>query len=268
MNRITVTYQFTGFDVLYNKKPSWNNCDFEMCENGDAILKIWKDFDKGDIDNIYYELANRVESFGLALKYQCYRNLEWKKLKCEKNILQNDGVIKETIILSDEVIAETSLRTPPIEMPSVPISCKRWILTYSEAFMLNKTEFVDEQLKRHYLIIEELWEELRNEESPSEKGGKIKDIEIKDVDNIRNIRNFVSHPYCYGSEVKTLVSEELPSAITKKNNKPCVCFERDNIEHITYVARYEVKAREIAKKLIDEKIRYFSPNSTNQASNF
>ena len=255
MNRITVTYQFTGFDILYNEKPSWDNCDFEMCENGDAILKIWKDFDKGDIDNIYYELANRVESFGLALKYQCYRNLEWKKIKCEENILQDDGIIKETILLSDEVIAETSLKTPPIEMPSVPISCKRWILTYSEAFILDK--FVDEQLKRHYLIIEELWKNHLHSKEENE---------IKN--NICSIRNFVSHPNCDDDKIKKLVSKELPSAIIEKNNKTRACFERDSTEHQNYVARYEVKAREIAKKLIDEKIRYFSANSTNQTNNF
>jgi hypothetical protein len=112
----------------------------------------------------------------------------------------------------------------------------------------NKLQaYVEEQLRRHYLIIEELWGEFQHTFG-ADVGERKKRVKL--------IRDFVSHESCCKRDVIALVESDLASAVVSVQGKKRVRFLR-NVEHRNFVGRFEVISRGLARSLVDMKMQQF-----------
>jgi hypothetical protein len=247
MGKLEITYEIIGFDgFLYNQQPSWQNCEFSMEKENVAMLRIWEDGinDSSQIEIAKNRIEQRVKSFILALEFSLSLFLTSTKKRIDiPAITTEDGAqdISETNFSIDEVSASVSPAMPPEEMPSLPLECEPWILTLAEVKLFEQC--VEEQLKRHYLIIEELWNDFEQEF----------DTATRDItDQIKLVRDFVSHAECYSEKVKNFVSNYLPTSIQHDGNNYSVKFFRNDNNHRNFVARFEEKSREIARILVEK----------------
>ena len=127
-------------------------------------------------------------------------------------------------------------------MPEVPLGAERWIGIWVEACKLG--DYVEEQLRRQYLIIEELWSEFQ--------GGFDAQTRINKK-QVKLIRDFVSHANCNNPDIIALVEPDLPSAVVVVNGAKRVTFQR-TVEHRNYISRFEVVSRDLARFLVDKKM--------------
>lgn len=124
--------------------------------------------------------------------------------------------------LGDYVTLGISPKCIPDTLPQIPLEAKRWIQIWTESTKLH--DYVEEQLRRHYLIIEELWQENHQILDASQKAEKL---------NIKLIRDFVSHASCINPEVVSLVEKKLPSAVADvEREKACVLQENDRTQKL------------------------------------
>lgn len=247
MKTLEITYEIRGFDrVLFIEKPSWNNCEFTMNGEDIATLRIWEDGidNVAQIDRAKIIIKQRVKTFILALEYRLQLPLTSivKKINYP-TIMKMDGTIHitENFGIDDEPSNRVLPVKPPEEMPSLPVECEPWILTLAEAHIFE--QYVEEQFKRQYLIIEELWAEFAHEF----------DKETQDIKpKLKLIRNFLSHAICDDKNIIELVSNDLPTSILDDGR---VKFLRNDIDHRNFIARFEIKSREISHALVEKKIR-------------
>ena len=251
MSDLRLFIEIKGFDrVLYEAPANWENFTLSIVDNGAAIIETW---DSGieSIDKLRsstISLKEKVKRFILCIEWAYGCELKCKILKIsapsfatENNLLE----VTENLGMQDEVVHQVAPRSVPEAIPQVPLEAYRWIQTWVEAYKLN--EYVEEQLRRQYLIIEELWNELHG----------IFDAQTKtDKKQVKLIRDFVSHASCDNKDIATLIENDLPSAVQVVNGTKRVAFQR-TIEHRNYISRFEVKSREIARMLVDTKMRQF-----------
>lgn len=253
MGKLEITYEITGFDrILYNQRPSWKNCEFSMEKENLAMLRIWEDGinNTSQIEPAENRIEQRVKSFILALEFSLGLPLKYtmkgKEIPTIIKVIK-DGVIRVTVTATtfagSEVFGIISPVEPPKEMPSLPLECEPWVLTLVEAYTFGR--YVEEQFKRQYLIIEELWDEFEQEFDQTTKDIR-KDLKF--------IRDFVSHPICNNSSVVNFVSKDLPTSILRIGCKDYVKFPRNDISHRNFVAGFEAKSREISYALVEKKI--------------
>ena len=129
----------------------------------------------------------------------------------------------------------------PQRMPSVPLILKRHILNLIQAEELDghSEHYEDEQLKRWFLIIEEL-----------EVG-----ISRKEYKDLRSARNFVSHPTSNKSETIGFLKRELPSSVyLNSHGEEEARYLRDEPTHRAVVSKYQTAARRWAKALVEREI--------------
>ncbi len=253
MKKLEITYEITGFDrVLYDKSPSWKNCIFKMDEKNRANLCIWEENinDQNHLELAEKILKEKVRAFVLAMEFQFMLPLTCRMISIEKPTIAigNTVYCYDTVILSSETEAICHPSDPPSEIPRLPIECEKWVITLAETHIFGN--FVEEQLKREYLIIEELWDEFKNEFSVPDQ---------RMADNLKFIRNFVSHAVCGKQKTAEFICNDsnCPAtaiSISQQTGKPVVKFLRNDINHRNYIALYEVKARDIARRLVEKKI--------------
>ena len=129
----------------------------------------------------------------------------------------------------------------PQNMPSVPLILKRHILTVLQAEALDSESehYADEQLKRWFLIIEEL------HTTQPDQGYK----------DLKYVRNFVSHPTSNSADTVAFLNRELPSSVyVNSNGNPEARYLRDDPQHQALVSKYETIARQWAKMLVEKTI--------------
>ncbi|MGB5157778.1 hypothetical protein [Desulfobacterium sp. N47] len=129
----------------------------------------------------------------------------------------------------------------PQRMPSVPLVLKRHILNVIQAEELDgySEHYEDEQLKRWFLVVEELEVEISSQE-------------YKDL---RSARNFISHPMSRAKETIAFLKREIPSSVyLNSDKKEEARYSRDNPTHRAVVSKYQTVARSWAKKLIEREI--------------
>lgn len=249
--RLRATYELEGMSPPYEHPPTWQNASLQKGDNNTALLSVWKD-DVEDFDAATEELDSIVKSCYLGLKFNGYpRIFLGDRLPLEKIPLNQGGLPMKPQVLGGGMICGgsaviSSIKLPPDKMPSIPLECERWVLTWSEVQGLPQ-EYVDEQLKREYLILEELW---------GNYPASLKDDE--QFKKIKLIRDFVSHPSCDNKDIVKLVSQYLPSAIMTYRGKSAVRYERQNIYHRNYVCQYEALAHAFARQLIEQEISKFA----------
>lgn len=259
--KLEITYEITGFDrILYSQKPSWENCEFSMEEENRAVLRVWEDkiYNKDQLQQAKTRLERKVKSFILAMEFALSCPLQYRVLHEKRPaITAEDGTIEliEVVSVKDEAVSSVAPSMPPKEIPALPLECERWVLTLAEAHRFG--DYVEEHLKREYLIIEELWPEFKNEIDDANASQEL-------INKIRWTRNFVSHQICHDEKVVDHVLRELPSAAWYEGKELRVKFISSDVSHRCYVSRYEVKAREIARLLVEKKITQIT-SSTNNA---
>lgn len=129
----------------------------------------------------------------------------------------------------------------PQKMPSVPLILKRHILNIiqAEELDINPEHYEDEQLKRWFLIIEEL-EAQKN---------------VQTYKDLRSARNFVTHPTSNAYETIMFLKKELPSSVYKNScGHEEARYHRDDPTHRAFVSKYETIARRWAKELVEKEI--------------
>ena len=254
---LEIAYYVRGFQqTVYAPIPEWPGCVFEQNDNLDVTLRIKESGLTPDtnLDSLIALVDARVRQLVLAWEFQYGRRLQLTRRNIAwPSFPENDGTIKasDTVALSDYAEAKIVFAPPPQQMPQVPFAAERWIRTFAEAGDFE--DYVEEQLRRHYLIIEELLDK---------HGSKLDPVDQKRCEEIGLIRDFVSHAECdRNRKLVDLISAQLPSAIVAGRSKQTVRFDRLSTEHRNFVARYEVDSRRIARKLIELAIEQFSATS-------
>jgi len=232
MNQVRIIGEIEGFDrILYETTVHWGNFSLSAVHQGKATFEAWADGIER-IENTSTAITTLIEqverfilsvewSYGHELKYTV-KNILAPAFASEEILLE----ISENLRLKDDAIIKVAPREIPQTIPQIPLEAKRWIHIWVESTKLS--DYVEEQLRRQYLIIEELWQELDHTFDPIQR------LEKK---NIKLIRHFVSHASCNDPEVVALVENDLPSALEMVNGKKQVRFKR-TVEHRNYIARF------------------------------
>lgn len=251
MEEFRIIVEIDGFDrVLYKKTANWNKCTLSVISNSSAKLEIWEDgIDTPEkLQAAIFNVREKMERFILSIEWTYGHELKPKITEIhaptfvdENNILE----ISESLKLQVQVEADVAPREVPAAIPQVPLEAKRWIQIWVEACKLE--EYVEEQLRRQYLIIEELWNDFKDSFDAQS---------VADKKRVKLIRHFVSHANCDNPNIIALVESDLPSAVLIVNGRKRVAFQR-TVEHRNYISRFEVKSREIARSLVNMKMREF-----------
>lgn len=256
MEELRLIVEIEGFDrVLYEETAQWDKCLLSMTDIPTAHVEIWEN----DINTpqrlqiAAVKVKEKLRRLVLSLEWAYGRELRTKiinvcapSFKDDKNILD----ISESLELNDQLGTQIEPRKVPMVMPEVPLEAERWIGIWVEASKLS--DYVEEQLRRHYLIIEELWSEFQSSfDAPTRADKK----------RVKLIRDFVSHASCNNVDIIALVEPSLPSAVVIENGAKRVAFQR-TVEHRNYVSGFEVISRELARSLVGMKMRQFGTVSS------
>jgi len=249
MGQVKIIGEIEGFDrVLYNSTTTWEGFCLSIIEDGKAEFQISID----GIDaieqtpNTVQAAREQVERFMLAVEWAFGHELSYKIINIEtQDFISEVGLaeLRDGLNISDYAALEIPPKSAPTSIPQIPLEAKRWIQIWTESTEFN--DYVEEQLRRQYLIIEELWQEYHQTLDTNQRTEKR---------NIKLIRDFVSHASCHNAEIVSLVGHELPSAVEMVSGVKHVRFKRTT-EHRNYISRFEAKSRELARALADAKIR-------------
>jgi hypothetical protein len=240
------------------------NAKFEIKENeacNIGILSIWKnDVEPDKIASEWKKLICSLKSFCLGMKLNGNRNIKYKKQKLFyhfdgepfliRNKLDITAIIKRSKgenynyingTLPASTMNSTGTVSPsplPSQMPFIPLSLQRHVMTIIQAEELEQQNlnYEDEQLKRWFLLLEELYEDKND----------------VNYNHIKYVRDFVSHPKCNSSKIIEFLKKQFPESVNQSGTE--AIFKRDKQSHINFVSRYQYKARNIAKLLVKQKI--------------
>ncbi len=250
MGELRFVVEIAGLDrVLYEEPAHWEQCLLSMKETSKAHVELWEagiDTPQ-DLKSATVRLNEKLHRLVLAFEWAYGRELSIKiiDIRAPSFDEENIAVVVESINLCDQSSTQVKPRKVPKVMPEVPLEAARWITMWTEAIKLG--DYVEEQLRRHYLIIEELWEEFQNTFDTAIRADKKR---------VKLIRDFVSHDSCGNPKIIALVEPDLPSAVVNVNGKKRVSFLR-TVEHRNYVSRFEVISRSLARSLVDMKMQQF-----------
>ncbi len=251
MNELRHIVEIEGFDrVLYKEAAQWDKCSLSMNDTLTAHVEIWEnDIDTPEkLQTATIEIKEKLRRLVLSIEWAYGRELKLKTIEVHAPSFINDKNqpdISESLKLGVQIDLQGVPRKVPMVMPEVPIEAERWIGIWVEAMKLR--DYVEEQLRRQYLIIEELWSELQSSFGATTHANKKR---------IKLIRDFVSHASCNNADIIALVEPDLPSAVVIDNGTKTVAFQR-TVEHRNYVSRFEVVSRQLARSLVDMKMRQF-----------
>jgi hypothetical protein len=240
-------YRIRGLDrVLYATAPTWPEGTFRNLDESEGELTLVKDGvgTPDALDQAKTLLDAQAERFRLAIALRIGCPLEMELLRSEDPDVYPPGVLHAVarVRVTGHASATVLPGAPPPALPQLPQSAARWVRTYTETRKFGG--FPDEVLKRFYLIIEELWPVY---------GAHATTVQKQDEREILWLRHFVSHAQCRGSEVCTFIGRLLPSAIVA-TSPMTVRFDRTSVEHRNFIGRFEPKARDLARWLMDTAI--------------
>lgn len=230
-----------------------------------GYFTIWVDHvDPDSLRSWQGEIMRRAKSFVLAMQYLgnaglsvTDETLTYISASGEMHKIADDCDIEAIIRRArGEIYNYCNLKMPaflisssgysspvplPQDMPSIPLILKRFIRTVLQAEALDsESEYrADEQLKRWFLIIEEL------DTNTADQGYK----------DLKCVRDFVSHSKVDHTKVIEFLKLEFPSSVcSAQDKKEEARYLRDDSLHQAFVSRYESIARQLAKRLVEEVI--------------
>lgn len=246
-NFLRRTYVIRGLDrVLYSRPPPWAEGTFVQDEEDVGRLVLLKE-DISTPEALRQEIAmmdSRAKRFRLAVSKRTVRPLTMKLELSEEPTFENDGLasLGSSAQFSVELQAAVAPMEPPAEMEQLSEEAERWVATLAET--ANLGDYPDEVLKRLYLLIAEL-------KDAYDPGWSTDEQQL--LEEVRLVRDFVSHPICHSKRVIALVAPQLPSAVLH-DDPPRVRFDRTNIDHLNFVGRYDPQARELARRMLDVEV--------------
>ena len=242
-NRLHRTYALRGMDrVLYSPSPQWAVGTFEQTEEDCGRLILWKDDIRSVtlLDDAIRILDQIAERFRLAISKRTGCPLTLNLEKTEEPNFDAPGVLRAHARVGASVRVSCAVlsRDPPMEIEQIPEEAARWILTLTET--KNFGAYPDEVFKRLYLIIEELQNEHAHQLNENERTA---------LQQMKWVRDFISHSSCNNKQLCTFIESHLPCAVVP-NESAKVRFDRTNVEHRNFVARCDPIVRGMATKLL------------------
>ncbi|HEU0153179.1 MAG TPA: hypothetical protein VFQ84_07535 [Arenimonas sp.] len=243
-SKLTLTARIDGLPRVPFRKPvSWAQARLDVSESLEGQLTLWKDGlgSRAEVSDAIAELTQSAERFALAMSWRFATPVKAIVIWIDTPEFELPGTVsvRSGIAFGDQAVAIDGPPPPaPVQFPQVPLEARRLILTMAEASLFDG--FVEERLRRHFLVIEELWEDFKDQFGPEDHEWHEK---------LTKVRNFVSHPRCRSAF--GLVSPDLPSAVLPGLVK-AVQFER-TIEHRNFIAKFETQSQRIAVQLIKRK---------------
>ena len=243
---LQIVYLVRGFHrLLYVPPPQWPGCHFEQGENLDATLRIAQtEVAPGtDLDTLIALTDARMQQLVLAWELSLGQRLQLRRLHVSLPrlpVMKGGATSQDGVSFSDRCEATIIHAAAPVQMPQIPLAAERWVRTLAEAGDFGG--YVEEQLRRHFLIIEELWETY---------GSRFDNADQAKCKEIRCVRNFVSHYDCTREPVLGFIIINLPSAEVQRSSHRAVRFDRTSQEHRTFVARFAVDSERIARRLVE-----------------
>lgn len=260
-----------NISILYARGPIiWvdSNSEFEVVGDTTAQFgryRTWADnIEPERLRETRTELERKMDSFVLGMRFlgnrgfsQTDKVLHYVTASGDEYLITNDmdieGIIRRSKgedfnwmsadlpAMTCHALASTSPTPLPRKMPSVPPILKRHILNMVQAEELdaNSEHYEDEQLKRWFLIIEEL---ETQKDSQTYK-------------DLRSARNFVSHPVSNAPETVKFIKKELPSSVYMNScGQEEARYKRDDPIHRAFVSKHQTMARQLAKGLVEKEI--------------
>lgn len=245
--KLIQTYRLIGLDrVLYLSPPAWPEGTFIQTRESEGDLRLAKApiASKVALEEARAELGGIAARFRLAIERRTGCPLTMKLVDSEEPDFNPPGVVSgsSTVHVTATADMTTNPLAPPAAIEQLHEGAERWVRTLAEAHKLQR--FADEQIKRYYLVIEELKDEFATTLLPEE---------VDLLDELRWLRNFVSHARCNGAEVCAFISQRLPSAIVA-TSPPAVRFDRTDIAQTNLVGNYVPKANRIASRLLAQAV--------------
>jgi len=246
----------------------YNNSEFEIINEDTTMVghfRTWEtNIDPNCLKEAKKEIEERMESFVLAMRFlgnikfsqvdETWSYITEKGEECPiSSEMDIEGIIHRSKgeefnygsvvvpMMTSTSSGVTSSVSLPQKMPKVPLFLKRHILTAIQAEELDgyPEYYEDEQLKRWFLIIEELGV----------------DISRQEYEDLRSARNFVSHPTSNKLETIAFLKREIPSSVyLNSDGKEEARYLRDDPTHRAFVSKYQTLARRLAKELVKRKI--------------
>jgi len=268
---LELTCNITDFSIHYAEgKKIWHERNAKVSIVHDdnrqiGTITVWEEGIAPDSIKEYWSvLIEQVEHFVLGMKFIGNRRIASNEANLVyyinddepfhiRNELDIEAAIRrsrgeafnymnaELPGLECKIVINSSPVALPDRMPFVPLCLRKHILTVIQAEDLEgySVDYSDEKLKRWFLILEEL---ETNTNLPGFKA-------------IKCLRHFVSHSVCHGPEVLTFLKGELPSAVYKNSDGGEEArFLRDDPSHMSLVSKYEMEARDWARKLVKREI--------------
>ncbi len=261
---INISITYASGAILWPDSAS----EFEVIDNTATQIgyyRTWADNTDPDcLRDARKEIEERVESFALGMRFlgnakfsQVDESLSYVTEDGEEYHITNDMDVEAIIrrskgeefnyvpaVFPPMRCSGSGLTSPvplPQRMPSVPRALKRHILNLIQAEELDgySEHYEDEQLKRWFLVIEELEVNISSQE-------------FKDL---RSARNFVSHPTSNAKETIAFLKREISSSVyLNADGKEEARYQRDDPTHRAVVSRYQAEARWWAKGLVKKEI--------------
>lgn len=247
VSKLTRTYRLLGLDrELYLSPPQWPEGTFRQSRDTEGDLVLVKDVaSKAELVEARAELDGIANRFRLAIEHRTGCPLSLKLVESQEPYFDPPGVVsgRSTVRVTASADVMVKPRHAPPLIEQLHEGAERWVRTLAEALTLRR--FPDEQIKRYYLVIEELKASFASALPPDQE---------QLLDELRWVRNFVSHAQCSGPEVVGFITQQLPSAVVPSLAAPAVRFDRTDIEHMNFVGRYVPKASDVAHRLLREAI--------------
>lgn len=261
---INISTTYVSEPILWPDSAS----EFEVSDDVTTQIgyyRAWADnIDPDFLREARKEVEQRVESFVLGMRFlgnakfsQVDECLSYVTENGEEYQITSDMDVEAIIcrskgeefnygsaVLPSMVCSGCGFTSPvplPQRMPSVPLVLKRHILNIIQAEELDgySEHYEDEQLKRWFLVVEELEVDTSSQE-------------YKDL---RSVRNFVSHPTLGARDTIAFLKREIPSSVyLNSDKKEEARYLRDNPIHRSVVSKYQTVARSWAKNLIEREI--------------
>ncbi len=261
---INISTTYAGGYILWSDSDS----EFEVIDDVTTQVghyRTWVDnIDPDCLREARKKIEQRVESFVLGMRF--LGNAKFSKADGRLSYLTENG--EEYQIISDVDIEAIICRSKgeefnyvsaaipsmtccasgstspvplPQRMPSVPLILKRHILNVIQAEEMDghSEYYEDEQLKRWFLIIEELEDYILSQ----------------DYKDLRSARNFVSHPTLDAQKTIAFLKREIPTSVyLNSDGREEGCYLRDDPTHRAVVSKYQTVARSWAKRLVEREI--------------